>query len=226
MVELPTHLRGAPMGAETLSREALASHQRDRVLSKAIPFFARRGYQSSSVDDLLAAGKVGVGNFYSLFEGKEDCFLACFDRVLGEVRVRITAATRSEGDWDRRAYLRLGSVIGYLCAEPLDARIILVEAQSAGAEATARYNALLDDAVAWLAGGRRAYPAAKALPSSFERAAIPGLAFYLQRCLLEIERPAPADLLAETAGLLLEPIVGRENVDRLNRELADTAASA
>jgi AcrR family transcriptional regulator len=218
MVELPTHLRGAPMGAETISRAELAEHQRDRVLSNAIPFFARRGYQSSSVDDLLAAAKVGVGNFYSLFTGKEECFLACFDRVLGEVRRRIVAATQGEPDWDRRGYLRIGAVVDYLCEEPLDARIILVEAQCAGAEATLRYDALVDDAVAWLAEGRRVHPAAKELPPSFEQAAVSGLAFYLQRCLLEIERPAAAELTAETAGLLLEPIIGSESLARLIRE--------
>jgi TetR/AcrR family transcriptional regulator len=226
MVELPAHLRGAPMGAATLSREELAVHQADRVLNAATPVFARRGYQATSVDDILSAGKVGVGNFYTLFEGKEDCFLACLDRIVGEARRRISTATEGERDWDCRAYLGLGAVIGYLCAEPLDARILLVEAQSAGAEATSRYNALLDEAVAWLASGRRGYSEAKALPASFERAAVPGLAFYLQRCLLEIERPAPEGLLAETAGLLFEPIVGRERIERLNRELSRAAVAA
>jgi AcrR family transcriptional regulator len=224
MVELPTHLRGAPMGAETISRDELVVHQRDRVLSKAIPFFARRGYQSSSVDDLLAAGKVGVGNFYSLFEGKEDCFLACFDRVVGEVRGRLVDSTATAQDWDVRTYLGLAALIDYLSEEPLSARIVLVEAQSAGAEATSRYNALLDEALGWLSGGRRDHPGASDLPATFEQAAVSGLAFYLQRCLLEIEPPAPAELTAETAGLLLEPIIGRERLARLIRMPAGAAS--
>ncbi len=217
MVELPTHLRGAPMGAETVSRAELVVHQRERVLSKAIPFFARRGYQSSSVDDLLAAGKVGVGNFYSLFTGKEDCFLACLDRVVEEVRIRVADATAPTEDWDARAYHGLSALIGYLSEEPLAARIVLVEAQCAGAEATSRYNGLLDEAVALLSEGRREHPAAKSLPATFEQASVSGLAFYLQRCLLEIEAPSPAELTAETAGLLLEPIIGRESLTRLAR---------
>jgi TetR/AcrR family transcriptional regulator len=205
------------MGAETISRAELVMHQRDRVLSNAIPFFARRGYQSSSVDDLLAAGKVGVGNFYSLFEGKEDCFLACFDRVVVEVRRRLADATATARDWDARAYLGLAAVIDYLSEEPLSARIVLVEAQSAGAEATSRYNALLDEAVAWLSTGRRVHPGADGLPATFEQAAVSGLAFYLQRCLLEIERPSLGELTAETAVLLLEPIIGREPLAQLIR---------
>jgi AcrR family transcriptional regulator len=224
MVELPTHLRGAPMGAETISRAELVVHQRDRVLSKAIPFFARRGYRASSVDDLLAAGKVGVGNFYSLFDGKEDCFLACLDRVVGEVRRRLADSTATARDWDARAYLGLAALIDYLSEEPLGARIVLVEAQSAGAEATSRYNALLDEAIAWLSKGRRGHPAARSLPATFEQAAVSGLAFYLQRCLLEIEPPAPAGLTAETAGLLLEPIVGGDTLARLGRRPASIAA--
>jgi AcrR family transcriptional regulator len=224
MVELPTHLRGAPMGAETVSRAELVVHQRDRVLSKAIPFFARRGYQGSSVDDLLAAAKVGVGNFYSLFTGKEDCFLACFDRVVEEVRRQVADATAPAEDWDARAYRGLGAVIGYLSEEPLSARIVLVEAQCAGAEATSRYSGLLDEAITWLSAGRRDHPGAKRLPVTFEQAAISGLAFYLQRCLLEIEPASPAELTAETAGLLLEPIIGRDRLARLGREPAGAAS--
>ncbi len=67
------------MAAEQVSREVLAEHQRARVLKLVTPIFAKRGYQGTSVDDLLAAGKVGVSNFYSLFEGKEDCFLETFE---------------------------------------------------------------------------------------------------------------------------------------------------
>ncbi|HEX4307015.1 MAG TPA: TetR/AcrR family transcriptional regulator [Solirubrobacterales bacterium] len=223
MAELPTHLRGAPMGEEKVSRAVLAAHQRERVIAKATPVFAKRGYRPTTVDDLLASAKVGVGNFYSLFDGKEDCFLTCLDTVVEQVLERVETAVVGRTDWETRAYLGLGAMLGFFCAEPLASRLVLVEAQTAGAEPTHRYDALLDRSVAWLAEGRNTHSVAATLPPSFERASVAGLAFYLQQCLLEARRPSPDELLAETAGLLLEPVIGAARLDRLRRDLARDA---
>jgi AcrR family transcriptional regulator len=218
MVELPAHLSGIPTGTAVMPRSELAIHQRERVIRKVASVFAKRGYQATTVDDLLAAGKVGVGNFYSLFEGKEDCFLACFDRAAGSIAVELEAATATSPDWDSRAYLGLKAVLDRLCADPLEARIVLVEAQCAGPVAMARYDAILDRAIAWLSIGREAHAGSEALPPNFERAAISGLAFYLQQRLLDARRLSPADLLAETAGFLLEPMIGSGQLERVARE--------
>jgi AcrR family transcriptional regulator len=203
------------MGERAMTRAELASHQRDRVIAKVTPVFAKRGYLATTVDDLLATGKIGVGNFYSLFDGKEDCFLACFDRVSVEAQERIESATEGVTDWDRRAYLGLAAMLEYFCADPSAARIVMVEAQCAGSEATARYNAILDRAVAWLSDGRQGHPEAAELPPSFEQASVSGLAFYLQQCLLAARRPSAAELISETSGLLLEPIIGSDRLGRL-----------
>ncbi|HVS99168.1 MAG TPA: TetR/AcrR family transcriptional regulator [Solirubrobacterales bacterium] len=219
MVELPEHLRGEPLGQERVSREVLADHQRERVLASAIPVFAKRGYQATTVDDLLASGKVGVGNFYSLFEGKEACFLAALDRVVADAMAKIEAAGTEQEGWDARTYRGLTALLRFLCQEPLSARLFLVEAQSGGPVAMSRYDSVLDSAVVWLSTGRGAHSDAAELPPSFERAAVWGLAFYLQQCLLEARRHDPAKLLAETAPLLLEPIVGTSRLSRLTREL-------
>ncbi len=223
MVELPTHLRGAPLGEVTVSREDLSRHQRDRVISKVTPVFAKRGYQQTSVDDLLAAGKVGVGNFYSLFAGKEDCFLACFDRAVTEATDLVEIEVSARSDWAWQGYLGLAALLGWLSAEPLAARLVLVESKSAGPKPMARYDGLLERAVDWLSAGRRLHPRAAELPPSFEQATVSGLAFYLEQCLLNSRRPSAAELLAETAPLLFEPIIGAEDLAQIIREVSPLA---
>ncbi|HTT95249.1 MAG TPA: TetR/AcrR family transcriptional regulator [Solirubrobacterales bacterium] len=217
MAKLPDHLQGSPMGAERISREVLALHQRDAVLERVTEVFAKRGYAGTTVEDLLATGKVGVGNFYELFEGKEDCFLAAFERVVSRAREQISAAAVQGGDWDASAYLALSGALTFILAEPLAARLALIEAQGAGPEAMARHDAMLEESIVRLAEGRRHHPDAQLLPN-FEQAAIAGLAFYLQQCLLESRRHTHAELLAETAALVLEPIVGSARLSRLRRE--------
>jgi hypothetical protein len=122
--------------------------------------------------------------------------------------------------WPEQAYLGLRAVLSMLLDQPLSARLVLVEAQGAGSEAIARYDAVIDSVVAWLGEGRRLYPAARDLPPTFEQAAVTGLAFYLQQCLLDSRPHTLEQLLDETAGLLLDPIVGAKTLVRLRRELA------
>jgi AcrR family transcriptional regulator len=215
VARLPEHLRSTPAGAEKVSRELLSEHQRDRVLAAATPVFAKRGYLGTTVDDVLAAGKVGVGNFYDLFEGKEDCFLACFERALAAARGEMAEAAASTSGWGARTYVGLHRLIESILAAPLEARLVLIEAQSAGPEALARYNALLDAAKDWLQAGREEFTAARGLPAGFEQAAVSGLAFYLQQCLLDSRPHRASELFGETAGLVLEPIVGAEELRRL-----------
>jgi AcrR family transcriptional regulator len=219
VAELPEHLRARPATDRQLSPQVMARHRREGVLALVTPAFAKRGYPGISVEDLLAAGKIGAGYFYELFEGKEDCFSAACERAIGNARAAITEATRDVPEWADRAYLGLAAALEFLVAEPMQARLVLVEAQSAGPEATARYNALMDEAIAWLAEGRKA-AGVKGLPKSFEQAAITGLAYYLQQCLVESRRHSASELLGETAGLLLEPILGAAEMRRLSREHA------
>jgi AcrR family transcriptional regulator len=218
MPELPTHLRGAPMGEQSISREIVAEHQRERVIAKVIPVFAKRGYPETTVDDLLATGKVGAGNFYSLFEGKEECFLAAFDLVVGKGRRAMSEAAAGGGGWAEQTYLGLRSLIAALLDAPLEARLAVLEVQSAGRAAVARYDSQIDEAIAWLARARKLGGAE--LPASYEQATVFGIAFYLQQCVLHPSDHDANVLLEETSTLLLEPVIGRKALAAVRRSAA------
>jgi AcrR family transcriptional regulator len=215
MPELPEHFRTAPVGNQQLAPEVLAEHQRRRIIDLVTEVFAKRGYQGTTVDDLLATGKVGVESFYSLFEGKEACFLAAFDSTLARARSRIAEATASVEGWDEKAVLGLREALSLVFDEPYAARIVLIEAQAAGNKAMLRYEAALDCATEWLRAGRQAHPGATAVPPAFEQTAIAGLAFYLQQCLLGSAPRGVEELFAEVAPLILEPLIGTPELRRL-----------
>jgi AcrR family transcriptional regulator len=208
-------MQGSSPGEETLPRWVLARHQRERVRAEVIPVFAKRGYRATTVDDLLAAGKVGVGNFYSLFEGKEACFLAAFDWILEGIEGRVEATYREAESWPEGAVLGLRELILSVCEEPLAARIVLVEAQAAGPAATKRYESLLDRVTARLRGGRSRGMGGPDLPPRFEETSVAGLAYYLQQCLLGTAALDPGPLFAEVTPLILEPIIGAGELRRL-----------
>ena len=220
MQQLPEHFSTAPVGRDPISRQELVSYQRERVLAAATGVFAKRGYQPTKVDHLFAAAKIGGGGFYSLFEGKEDCFLTVFDRILSAVRGEIGAAVVGADGWAEQSFLGLRALLEFSSARPLESRLALVEVQGAGPTATQRYHRVTDEAVAWLRQGRRHYPRAKSLPDRFEQAAVAGLAWFLQQELRAGEpRPVP-ELLADSVAQILEPITGAQEIRRLGAELA------
>jgi AcrR family transcriptional regulator len=206
------------MGRERLSREALAEHQRERVLAAATGVFAKRGYQATTIDNIVDAAKASVGSFYQLFDGKEDCFLGVFDRIVASGRERIAAQVTAQDGWAEEAFAGLEELLEIFVAEPLEARIVVIEVHTAGPAATARYNELIDATTAWLRAGRRRYPASTQLPETFEQAAVAGLAFFLQMRLLASEPQTVAALLDDTAQMILEPIVGEAEFARVRGE--------
>jgi AcrR family transcriptional regulator len=203
MASLPEHLKRAPVGKERISREVLEAHQRDRVLRAAAEVFAGRGYSSTTVDHLVAAAQIGVGSFYSLFSGKEDCFLQLFDRIVADAKERIGAAVPEGADWAGRVSAGLGEVLELVAEEPSRARVVIVEAQTAGRAAEARYARLAEEVAEVLREGRLIDAPAPELPASFEDATVAGLAWLLDQLLVAGE-PADAELLLpemETIGI-------------------------
>jgi AcrR family transcriptional regulator len=223
MAELPEYLSSAPVGRERLSREALAEHQRERILIAATGVFAKRGYQATTIDNIVAASKASVGSFYQLFDGKEDCFLGVYERIIANAQQRIAATVAAADGWAEQAFAGLRTLLELFATEPLAARIVLIEVQTAGPTATAHYNGLLDAATEWLRRGREHYPRAADLPPTFEQAAVAGLAFFLQQRLLASAPQAVETLLADTAQMILEPIIGEEDFRRGRDEILAAA---
>ena len=134
------------MGHADLPREVVEANRRGRLLAAAKQVFAGRGYRGTSVDDLVASAGIGVGSFYALFSGKEECFVAACRAFLDSARAEIGAAG-DLGTGLRRA-LEIGA------ADPAGARLLLVEAPAAGAAGERLHAKALEEATGAL-GDRR-----------------------------------------------------------------------
>lgn len=215
MAALPEHLQPTPVGRHSLPREVMASHQRERILAVATEVFAKRGYRSTTVDHIVAAAKVGVGSFYALFDGKEDCFLQAFDRIVAQSRERIAAGQPPSAAWPEQACAALHSLLELIAAEHFQARIVLVEAQTAGPPAEARYQATLEELAASMRHGRSLGSATAQLPATFEEVTLAGLAWLLHQRLVSAKLKGIAELFPEMAEILLEPYLGESEAGRV-----------
>ncbi len=202
---LPPHLSGLPVGADRLSHEVIAAHRRQRVLTAATVVFATRGYRATTIDHLAASAKVGVGSFYALFAGKEDCFLQAYDRIVAESQERIEASIDPSAAWPQQVHAALRALLKLIATEPLAVRLVLVEAQTAGPAALARYQATLERLASLLCEGRMHSLAGSRLPASFEYATVTGVAWLLREWLVRGEASRIEALLPDLVEIVLEP---------------------
>jgi AcrR family transcriptional regulator len=207
---LPAHLSGLPVGIDRLSHEVIADHRRERFLRAATKVFATRGYRATTVEDLASASHVGVGSFYALFDGKQDCFLGVYDRVAEAGTEQIAAAIPTAAPWPERARAALAALLDWTAAEPHGARIALIEAQTAGPAALARYRETLKSLATLLREGRACGPAAAGLPESFEYATACGVAWLLCDRLATEATNAIEALLPDLLEIAVEPYLGRD----------------
>ena len=193
-----------------LSFEVVQEQRRGRVLAAVTDVFATRGYRATTIDDLIAASQIGVGSFYALFEGKEACFLRAYDRVIDAASERIAAALPAvDASWPERTRAALEALLGWIAAEPLAARIVLIEAQAAGPAPLARYQATLERLASLLREGRAHSSAGGLLPSSFEYATVTGVAWLLQERLVRGESSGVEALLPDMVEIVVEPYLDR-----------------
>jgi AcrR family transcriptional regulator len=215
MAALPEHLQAAAVGERPLEREVYLDHQREHVLDVAIEVFAKRGYRATTVDHIVAAAKIGVGTFYGLFGGKEECFLAAYERVLAECLAASRPAMPAEAPISEQATAALYALLVHIAANPLGSRVGLIEVQSAGPLALARYEKTVDALIPELARAREESPFGDELPSRLEEAVIGGLLWYLQQRLQQSELKDPEAHFGDVLEIVLEPYLGPEATARL-----------
>lgn len=215
MAALPEHLRQVEVGQRPLDREVYLDHQREHILDRATEVFAKRGYRATTVDHIVAAARIGVGTFYGLFGGKEECFLAAYERVIADFQAAIVAELPTEAPFSEQAAHVLRALLVQIAAEPLSARLVLVEVQTAGPKPLARHQETIDAFIPELARAREESPFAAELPSRLEEAVIGGLLWYLQQRLQQSELKDPDAHFADVLEIVLEPYFGPEATARV-----------
>jgi len=207
-----------PTGRHGLAPDVVASHQRDRLFAATVELVAKRGYRNTSIDHIVKAARVGYVAFYDLYEGKEDCFLAAFDRIVAEATEALAEAVADEPEWPRRMAVGLACLLDLIVAEPRRARVALVEVQAAGPDAYARYEAAVDRAAPLLREGRAHGEEAADLSDTLEEAVLGGLIWIVHQRLVKGELSDADALLGEAVQIALGPYLG----DPASKRLAES----
>lgn len=132
--------RRLPRGRHALAPEEVVRDQRERLLAAVPGVVAKRGYETTSVADIVKAAAVSRNAFYKNFSDKQDCVSVAHEA--GHERLfEIVAMPCEEGaTLEERVERSLAAGLDALTAEPDLARLLFVEAPSAGEEIALRYH--------------------------------------------------------------------------------------
>jgi AcrR family transcriptional regulator len=103
-----------------------------------IELVAEHGYNAVSVTELANRARISKRDFYKLFAGKEECFLAAYDIIVSDSVRGIVAAAEGKEEWRERLRVGFLAFANQITGSPKTARLALVEAFAAGAVAVER----------------------------------------------------------------------------------------
>ena len=74
-----------PRGRHKLAPDDVRASQRERLVRAMLETVAERGYEATTVPDVVARARVSRNAFYEFFDDKIDCFIAACDDAAAEM---------------------------------------------------------------------------------------------------------------------------------------------
>ena len=108
-------------------RDARVEVRRRRIAQAALTLFATRGYNVTSVDDIVASAKASKSAFYEFFTSKEDCFRQLLAQEGGALIRDVLAEAATGRNHHERLRLGITRFVRSCFERSSVARVLIVE---------------------------------------------------------------------------------------------------
>ncbi len=95
---------------KTVDPDMIFSSKRQAIIQAAIQVFREKGYQQTSVTDIVSAAGVARNTFYSFFKNLEAVFLECADKIVHDLISDYEMELKDEPDITERFRKRLNHI--------------------------------------------------------------------------------------------------------------------
>ncbi|MEA2201770.1 MAG: hypothetical protein QOI89_2366 [Solirubrobacteraceae bacterium] len=134
-----------PAGRHGLAPSVVADHQRARLVQAMIQLVAEQGFQKVTIGTLCKRARVTERTFAAQFDSLEACFLESYDSILEDYGGKVLEASTAPVPWDELLKGAVGAVLQTTAGHPEQARLVLVDALTAGPQAMQRDRRLTDN---------------------------------------------------------------------------------
>ncbi len=114
---------------------ATTESRRQLILAAIIRVVGAKGYEGTSVADVIAEAETSRTTFYKYFEDKHTCFLAAYEMLVEQIFGEVVAKCNGEETWLGRVTNGLSTIVDRFAVDPALARTAVVEVAAAGADA-------------------------------------------------------------------------------------------
>ncbi len=118
-------------------RDIVRANQRERLYGAMVAAVDRKGYEATTVADLVELSGVSRSDFYEHFANKEECYLATFDAVDALMTAQVREVWEGSDRWDERLRRSFERFIDLVVDQPAAARMCFVELYVVGPAAAA-----------------------------------------------------------------------------------------
>lgn len=168
--------RMLPPGRGT-PREEAEKNQRERLFAAMVATVAEKGYDATTVGDLVELSGVSRSAFYRHFADRKACFIAAIESLVEPALATVTAGLESDdGPVDVEAARRaFEALIGLIVSQPAAAKMCFVEVYAAGPEGVALVDRTLDSFEVLVKRLLDSVPGHEGMPAEIVRALIGGV---------------------------------------------------
>ncbi len=196
--------QGLPHGRHGLPAAFVHRHQRERILHAVLALSAEQGFEVTSARELATRAGLSRQTFYQHFQTKEDAWSAAYDQAFLELFSAAWHAGAAQRDRTAKVTAAVTACLEQLVTEPGRARLLLVDAASAGsagAPAIDRAMQAFARLVAGAAGDRE-------LPAIVPLAMVGGIVNLVGGWVVEDRTADLADLTPTLVEILFVPLFG------------------
>ncbi len=196
--------RPLPRGRHGLPSGFVKRYQRTRILEAVLQVSAERGFEAASVKELITAAGLSPEVFYDTFPSKEAAWAAAFEEAFSQLYLAAWRATSPQADRATQVAATVAACLEYLASEPQRARLLLVDAPSAGHAGLPA----IDEALRGFTHLVAPALADPGLPKLLPAAMVAGIADLTAAWVLEGRTAQLPDLTAALIEVILTPTLG------------------
>jgi AcrR family transcriptional regulator len=155
-------------------RDEAERNQRERLFAAMVATVGEKGYEATTVADLVKLSGVSRSAFYRHYDDKQACFLAAVEAMVEPALQRI-GSDESAPAGVERARQAFASLIELIVSQPAAAKMCIVEIYAAGPEGAALVDRTMEEATALTARLLEQVPERQGLPIELVRALVGGI---------------------------------------------------
>lgn len=155
-------------------RPEATQNQRERLFAAMVATVDEKGYEATTVADLVELSGVSRSAFYRHFDDKQACFLAAVEELIGPTLEKL-GGDESAAPGVERARQAFEELIRLIVSQPAAAKMCIVEVYAAGPEGAALVDRSMDQATELAVRMLAQVPEREGLPRELVRAIVGGI---------------------------------------------------